>query len=411
MSRVRAFFRTSFGSAVLGGAVVAAFGMLAISAGWVDAGDGGTTIAAAPLATPAVDTGDRGSANTVVNQIYQRDGQGVAFIQAQRPARQASPFDPFGESGGGVATGSGFLIDTDGRVLTNNHVVSGAKQIQVKLGDSETAYGAEVVGTDPATDLALLKIDAPSDQLHPIALGDSSEIEVGDPVVAIGNPFGLDRTVTSGIVSALQRQIEAPNGFAISNVIQTDAAINPGNSGGPLIDADGRVVGINSQIETGGAARGNVGIGFAIPINTARDVVAQLESGGEVKHAFLGITGATIDSTLAQAVKLPVSEGVLVQDVVQGGPADKAGIEGGDTSATIGGAGLSLGGDIITAVDGKEVSTMDEVVTLVNEAQPGDTIDLSILRGGSTKTLTVTLGDRPNSVPGADSAPSSPFGN
>ncbi len=407
MSRVKGFLRTSFGSAVLGGAIVAAIGLLAISAGWVDAGGGGTTISAAPLAAPAVDTHDGGSANTV-NQIYQRDGQGVAFIQAQQPARQASPFDPFGGSGGGIATGSGFLLDTDGHVLTNNHVVSGSKQIQVKLGDSETTYDAQVVGTDPATDLALLKIDAPADQLHPLALGDSSKIEVGDPVVAIGNPFGLDRTVTSGIVSALQRQIQAPNGFAISNVIQTDAAINPGNSGGPLIDAAGQVVGINSQIETGGSGRGNVGIGFAIPINTARDVISQLESSGQVEHAFLGITGATIDSTLSQAVNLPVSSGVLVQDVVQGGPADKAGIKGGDTSATIDGASLSLGGDIITAINHKEVSSMDEVVTIVNGAKPGEKIDVSVLRGGSTKTVTVTLGDRPNSV--RDSASSTPNG-
>jgi S1-C subfamily serine protease len=410
MSRVRAFFRTSFGSAVRGGAIVAAFGLLAISAGWVDSDAGGTTISAAPLAAPAVDTHDSGSANTV-NQIYQRDGQGVAFIQAQQPARPVSPLDPFGGSDGGIATGSGFLIDTEGHVLTNNHVVSGSKQIQVKLGDSETTYDAKVVGTDPATDLALLKIDAPADQLHPLALGDSSKIEVGDPVVAIGNPFGLDRTVTSGIVSALQRQIQAPNGFAISNVIQTDAAINPGNSGGPLIDAAGQVVGINSQIETGGGGSGNVGIGFAIPINTARDVVGQLESTGEVQHAFLGITGATIDSTLAKAVNLPVSAGVLVQEVVKAGPADKAGIEGGDTSATIDGATLSLGGDIITAIDGKRVSTMDEVVNLVNGAQPGDTIDVSVLRGGSTRTFTVTLGDRPSSIRGSSSAPSSPFGN
>ncbi len=409
MSRVRAFFRTSFGSAVLGGAVVAAFGLLAISAGWVDASDGGTTISAAPLAAPAADTHGGGATNTV-HQIYQRDGQGVAFIQAQQPARPVSPFDPFGQSGGGIATGSGFVIDTDGHVLTNNHVVSGAKQIQVKLGDSDTTYDAQVIGTDPATDLALLKIDAPSDQLHPLALGDSSKVEVGDPVVAIGNPFGLDRTVTSGIVSALQRQIQAPNGFAISNVIQTDAAINPGNSGGPLIDAAGQVVGINSQIETGGSGRGNVGIGFAIPINTARDVVSQLESNGEVKHAFLGITGATIDSTLAKAVNLPVTEGVLVQEVVKGGPADKAGIEGGDTSATIGGANLSLGGDIITAINGKKISTMDDVVNVVNDAKPGDTIDVTVRRGNSNRTVTVTLGDRPNSVKSSE-APASPFGN
>jgi S1-C subfamily serine protease len=410
MSRIKGFFRTSFGSAVLGGAIVAAFGLLAISAGWVDAQGGGTTISAAPMAAPVVDTHSDGSSNTV-NQIYQRDGQGVAFIQAQQPPRQASPFNPFGGSGGGIATGSGFLIDTDGHLLTNNHVVSGAKKIQVKLGDSETTYDAQVVGTDPATDLALLKIDAPSDQLHPLALGDSSKIEVGDPVVAIGNPFGLDRTVTSGIVSALQRQIQAPNGFAISNVIQTDAAINPGNSGGPLIDAAGQVIGINSQIETAGGGQGNVGIGFAIPINTARDVVTQLESSGEVKHAFLGITGATIDSTLAKAINLPVSSGVLVQDVVQGGPADKAGIQGGDTSATIDGSSVSLGGDIITAIEGKKISSMDEVVNIVNAAKPGDTLHISFLRGGSTKTVTVTLGDRPNSIKDSSATPNGPFGN
>jgi len=330
----------------------------------------------------------------------------VAFIQAEQPARPASPLDPFGGSGGGLATGSGFLIDTEGHVLTNNHVVSGAKKIAVKLGDSETTYDAQVIGTDPATDLALLKVDAPADQLHPLALGDSSQIQVGDPVVAIGNPFGLDRTVTSGIVSALQRQIQAPNGFAISNVVQTDAAINPGNSGGPLIDAAGQVIGINSQIETGGGGSGNVGIGFAIPINTARDVVTQLETSGEVKHAFLGITGATIDSTLASAVNLPVDSGVLVQDVVKGGPADAAGLRGGNTSATIDGASLNLGGDIITRIDSRKITTMDEVVSIVNGASPGDTLDVTFLRAGSTRTATVTLGDRPTSVKDAASPPS-----
>ena len=255
-----------------------------------------------------------------------------------------------------------------------------------------------MVGTDPATDLALLEVDAPADQLHPLTLGDSSEMEVGDPVVAIGNPFGLDRTVTSGIVSALQRQIQAPNGFSISNVIQTDAAINPGNSGGPLINAEGEVIGINSQIETGGGGNGNVGIGFAIPIDTARAEIHQLETNGEVEHAFLGISGGTITPDLAKAINLPVKEGVIVQSVVKGGPADKAGIEGGNTSATIDGAEVSLGGDIITEVDGKKVAGMDEIVELVNDAKPGDKLELTILRDGSTKTATVTLGDRPDSV-------------
>ena len=197
-------------------------------------------------------------------------------------------------------------------------------------------------------------------------------MEVGDPVVAIGNPFGLDRTVTSGIVSALQRQIEAPDGFSISHVIQTDAAINPGNSGGPLINADGEVIGINSQIATGGGGNGNVGIGFAIPIDTAAAEIAnQLETKGEVEHAFLGISGGTITPELAKALNLPVEEGVLVQSVVKGGPADKAGIEGGNTAATIEGAEVSLGGDIITEVDGKKVTGMDDLVEIVNGKQAG----------------------------------------
>jgi S1-C subfamily serine protease len=388
--------------------VVGLFGWVAIAAGWIDAQAGSTTTVAAPLAAPVVDKSG-GDAN-VVNEIYRHDGQGVAFIEADQPARAPSPFDPFGRpQGGGTATGSGFVIDTDGHVLTNNHVVAGANRIQVKLGSSDATHTAQVIGTDPATDLALLKVDAPSDQLRPLPLGRSSQLQVGDPVVAIGNPFGLDRTVTSGIVSALQRQIQAPNGFSISNVIQTDAAINPGNSGGPLIDASGEVVGINSQIETGGSS-GNVGIGFAIPIDTARAEISQLEASGKVQHAYLGITGAGITPDLARAVNLPVSDGALVQEVVKGGPADKAGIQGGDTAATIDGANFSLGGDIITKVDGKAISSMDDVVNIVNAAKPGDTLDVTVLRGGSAKSLTVTLGERPASVRGSQPGSVGPFG-
>ncbi len=407
------FFRRPFGSALLGGAVVAAFGWIAIAAGWIDAQGGSTTTVAAPLAAPAVSKS--GGDTNVVNQIYRRDGQGVAFIQADQPPRSSSanPLSPFGEGepeGGGTATGSGFVIDTEGHVLTNNHVVEGANRIQVKLGASNTTYNATVIGTDPATDLALLKVDAPSSQLHPLPLGKSSKVQVGEPVVAIGNPFGLDRTVTSGIVSALQRQIQAPNGFSISNVIQTDAAINPGNSGGPLIDASGNVIGINSQIETGGSGSGNVGIGFAIPIDTARAEISQLESSGKVQHAFLGITGTSITPDLARAVNLPVKEGVLVQEVVKNGPADKAGIQGGATAATIDGANFSLGGDIITEVNGKKIPSMDDVVNIVNAAKPGETLELTVLRGRSTKTVSVTLGNRPASVQDSQSGPVGPLG-
>ncbi|HEY5053038.1 MAG TPA: trypsin-like peptidase domain-containing protein [Solirubrobacterales bacterium] len=410
LGRLKNFFRSSFGAAVLGGAVVVAFGWIAIAAGWIDSQGGSTTTIAAPTAAPIVTSSDHEDAN-VVNQIYRHDGGGVAFIQADEPPQESSGLSPFGEEesqGGGTATGSGFVIDPEGHILTNNHVVEGANRIQVKLGASDTTYGAQVVGTDPATDLALLKVNAPADQLHPLDLGDSSKLQVGDPVVAIGNPFGLDRTVTSGIVSALQRQIQAPNGFSISNVIQTDAAINPGNSGGPLIDSSGSVVGINSQIETGGGGNGNVGIGFAIPINTARDVVTQLENNGKVEHAYLGIEGGSITPDLARAVNLPVTQGVLVATVVKGGPADKAGIEGGNTSATIEGANVNLGGDIITKINGKPVDSMDEVVSIVNAAKPGESLEVTILRGGSTKTVTVTLGDRPASVHDSQAGPVGP---
>jgi len=412
---MKRFFRTSFGSALLGGAVVGALFLVAIAAGWIEAdgdGDVGTAVAVTEqLAAPVADTGgEDGDAPNTVNEIYRRDGRGVAFISAKLGDSEASSVGPFGEpegEGGGVATGSGFLIDTEGHVITNSHVVEGADDVEVTLGSEDTSYDAEVVGTDPATDVALLKVDAPADSLHPLALGDSSEVEVGEPVVAIGNPFGLDRTVTSGIVSALQRQIQAPNGFSISHVIQTDAAINPGNSGGPLIDASGSVIGINSQIQTGGN-RGNVGIGFAVPINTARDVVRQLIADGEVQHAYLGISGGSITEELAKALKLPVDEGVLINEVVEGGPADKAGIEGGDTSATIEGASIRLGGDVITEVDGRKVADMEEVINAVNAASPGDEMTLTVDRGKSTEEVTVTLGVRPASTEDTQAGPVGP---
>jgi S1-C subfamily serine protease len=407
---MRRFFRTSFGSAILGGAVVAAFGWVAIAAGWIEAEGGGertvavTETLAAPVASRA---GDVGAASSV-NEIYRRDGRGVAFVSAKLGDGESSGAEPFGGPGGeGTASGSGFLIDTEGHVITNSHVVDGAEEVEVTLGADDTGYDAEIVGTDPATDVALLKIDAPADRLHPLALGDSSQVEVGDPVVAIGNPFGLDRTVTAGIVSALQRQIQAPNGFSISHVIQTDAAINPGNSGGPLIDSSGSVIGINSQIQTGGS-NGNVGIGFAVPINTAREVVRQLERTGEVEHAYLGITGGSITPDLAKALKLPVTEGVLVNEVVEGGPADQAGVKGGDTSATIEGASFKLGGDVITGVDGKKVDDMEEVINAVNAASPGDKMELTVDRDGKSETLTVTLGVRPDSTEDSQAGPVGP---
>jgi S1-C subfamily serine protease len=397
VTKPRSPFRSHFFSALLGGALVAVVGLVAIAAGLVESEGGTTTTVQAPLTAPVAEAADQEGGN-VVNRIYKATGDGVGFIEAQGEAEAPGGFSPFGEpepEGGGTATGSGFVIDKEGHMLTNDHVVAEATEVSVKLGNSEKSYDAEVIGSDPGTDVALLEVDAPAAVLHPLALGRSSELEVGDPVVAIGNPFGLERTVTSGIVSALQRQIQAPNGFSISKVIQTDAAINPGNSGGPLFNAAGEVIGINAQIATGGGGNGNVGIGFAIPIDTIRAEIHQLETSGEVAHPYIGITGGTVTSDLAEALNLPVEEGVIVQGVEKDGPADEAGIEGGNTTATIDGAEVRLGGDIITEIDGRKIASMEDLVEVIQSKQPGDAVELTVVRDGDEKTAQVTLGTRP----------------
>jgi S1-C subfamily serine protease len=373
-----------FGSALLGGAVVAVFAVLAFATGLVSTGGGTTTTreVVASGATPAADvTTNDGDGNTV-NEIYKADANGVAFIESKMAE--------------GVASGSGVVLDDEGHVLTNNHVVEGGEEIKVSFESEGQMYPAEVVGTEPNSDLALLKVDAPAAKLHPLQLGDSSKMEVGDPVVAIGNPFDLQRTVTSGIVSALQREIQAPDGVTIDNVIQTDAAINPGNSGGPLINADGEVIGINSQIYTGGeGSEGNVGIGFAIPINTAKEEIAKLESGTADEHGYLGISGANITPELAQAFNLPVEEGVLVQQVEEGGPAAAAGIQGATTAAEVEGQEFGLGGDIITAIDGEKIGSTEDLVKTISDAHAGETVEVTVLRGEQTATVSVTLAERP----------------
>jgi S1-C subfamily serine protease len=390
---LRRFIGTTFGSAVTGGLVVLVAGLILIETGTIDT-DGDNTsapasVAPAALARPASSSDDA----LTVNEIYKRDAAGVAQIKADIVQQTQSLFGVPQEQQS-TATGSGFLIDEDGHILTNAHVVEGANDVEVQLGDGDT-QSAEIVGTDPSSDIALLKVDD-TNGVGPLELGDSDKVQVGDPVVAIGNPFGLDRTVTSGIVSALQRQIQAPNGFSISDVIQTDAPINPGNSGGPLIDADGRVIGINSQIES--SSGGNQGIGFAVPIKTAVDVVNQLENGGEVHRAYLGITGADITPEIANALELPVDAGILVERVVANGPADDAGINGATGEATADGQTYPAGGDIITRVDGKEVTGMEDLISIINDHRPGDELTLTVLSDGEQREVTVTLGDRPENV-------------
>jgi S1-C subfamily serine protease len=394
-------------SRVIPVAVVAALlggGVAATAVEVIDGGRSGkttTVVQQTPLSsTPDVRNAAAGSQGLTARAVYKRDGPGVVYIKADVVQRtQSSPFD-FGmpQTEQGTATGSGFVIDQSGEVLTNAHVVANAVKITVQLADKKTV-NAKVIGKDTSSDLALLKIDPDGLNLKPLQLGSSSTAQVGDPVIAIGNPFGLDRTLTTGVVSALQRQIQAPNGFAIDNVIQTDAAINPGNSGGPLIDATGRVIGINSQIETGnGTSGGNVGIGFAVPIDTAKRILPQLQKSGKVDRAYLGITSLTVDGSLA-SLNLPVSSGALVQSVQSGSPAEKAGIRAGDLSATIGGNDLVLGGDIITAVDGRPVRSSDDLAGVIGSKKSGTKIKVTLQRGKRKTTVDVTLAAQPSNSP------------
>ena len=386
--------RISLIAAILGGALVAAVMVL------LDVGSSTkttTVIQQTPLgARPASSTSS--SQALTPREIYKRDAPGVVHIRAQIVQRVPSPFDllPQQEQRG-VATGSGFVVDHSGSILTNAHVIEGASRVTVQFENNKTA-DAKVVGKDTSTDIALLKVSADGVTLHPLQLGDSSHVQVGDPTIAIGNPFGLDRTLTTGVVSALQRRIDAPNGFSIDHVIQTDAAINPGNSGGPLLDAAGRVIGITSQIETGGSASGNVGIGFAVPINTAKRVIPQLKQSGTVKRAYLGITGLTIDQSLNR-LNLSTDSGVLIQSVSPGSPSAKAGLKGGNTQANVDGSDIALGGDVIKKIDGRNVKSMDDVVAVVDAKKPGDSVTLQVIRGGNTRNVTVKLGQRPSQAP------------
>jgi S1-C subfamily serine protease len=327
-------------------------------------------------------------------EIYKRDAPGVVFISAEIVQRQASPFDLFPREQRGESTGTGFVIDEGGSIVTNAHVVRGATRVTVRFGD-KAATRAKILGVDPATDLALLQIDAGDVDLRPLALGSSRQVQVGDPTVAIGNPFGLDRTLTTGVVSALQRTIESLEpGFSINNVIQTDAAVNPGNSGGPLIDARGRVIGVNSQIATGGGGSGFVGIAFAVPIDTAKEVIPQLRRDGRVERAFLGVSTVTIDESL-KPLDLGVEKGVLIETVVPGSPAQRAGLRGGDAVVDLGGAAIRLGGDIIRKIDGKDVEKTEDITTIIANRQPGDRVEVEVVRGGRATTPTVRLGRRP----------------
>jgi S1-C subfamily serine protease len=300
--------------------------------------------------------------------IYERVNRGVVEIATTSFA------------GGQAAQGSGFVYDEQGHVVTNQHVVAGANDINVRFAGGAT-YPAELVGTDRSTDLAVIKVDAPASVFEALRLGDSSAVRVGDPVVALGSPFGLEGTITSGIVSALHRQMTAPNRFTINDSIQTDAAINHGNSGGPLLDSSGRVIGVNAQIESDGG--GSDGVGFAIPSNTVRSIVSQLIETGEVEHAYLGVE------------LVAVEEGVAVSDVREDTPAEEAGVRPATGTEVVAGQQVPTGGDVIVELDGVAVSTEAEVQSLIDAKRPGDTVSITVLRDGDRETVDVKLATRP----------------
>jgi putative serine protease PepD len=302
------------------------------------------------------------SAPLSVNQIYRRAYRGVVEITVTTSAAAS----PFGGSGTAKAQGSGWVYNSSGNIVTNEHVVDGASSISVRFWNGKT-YSASVVGTDKSTDLAVIKVDAPSSELHPLSVGNSADLQVGDGVVAIGSPFGLEETVTSGIVSALHRAIEAPNNFTINDSVQTDAAINHGNSGGPLLNSQGQVVGVNAQIRSDSG--GNEGVGFAIPSNTVRSIATQLISTGKAEHAYLGVA---IDATASTA---------KIASVKAATPAAQAGLKA---------------GDVVTAVDGTSIASGDDLTRAIDSHKPGDTITLKYRRGGSEHTVDLKLATRPS---------------
>jgi S1-C subfamily serine protease len=401
---MRRTFLIPFISALLGGGVVVA--VIAAAGGLGESKTTVTTVQAQALPVTPSNASQHTTGDMTPHDAYVRDAPGVAFVTSTVVQKTESPF-LFGQESQGQDedTGSGIVVSANGTILTNYHVVENAIKVTVSFEKGKSVE-AKVVGTDPSNDLAVLRISTDGLTLHPLTLGDSSNVQVGDPVYAIGNPFDLERTLTTGVISALQRQITAPNGFAINNVLQTDAPINPGNSGGPLLNTAGEVIGINSQIETGGSGDGSVGIGFSIPINTAKAELPALEKGGEVRGAYLGLTSLTIDGSL-QALNLPVKAGALVESVEPNTAAAKAGIRGGTVSTTTEDGQVAVGGDIIVKIDNKEVPSSEALAQDIEERKAGEKVTIELLRangkgGYDHKTVTATLGQRPNSVPNPD---------
>ena len=358
-----------------------------------------TVIERVTASTPATFTSPGSGNGLTPAEIYQREATGVVMVIS---TFSGTDFGfPFGGSGESQGLGSGFVISEDGYVLTNAHVVEEQGQRATSIdvvfkgsGTDTKRLTAKLVGVDASADVALLKVDPSRVELNPLPLGDSDGVQVGSPVVAIGNPLGYDFSLSAGVVSATGRNLEAPNNATIPNGIQTDAAINQGNSGGPLIDANGNVVGINEQIASPSGS-GNVGLGFAVPINLAKRSVEQLRKYGQVKYAWLGIQGQTITPDIAHAFKLPVERGILIADVVSGSPAARAGLKGGSRTEVVQGQSFVLGGDVIVKLAGTSVASMEQLIAVLDAKQPGDKVTLDVLSDGKQREVEVTLGERP----------------
>jgi len=378
-----------------GGAVGAALVVLVLVLVF-NFGEATETIVQTAAETPAVYTPTTGSGQSP-EQIYQNLSGGVVMVLSDFATTGT---DQFGQTQGGQALGTGFVVDKQGYILTNAHVVnengqqaSGVTVVFNKGGSKTQRVKGELVGVDVGSDVAVIKVDPGAVTLEPLPLGDSSKVTVGEPVVAIGNPLGYDFSITSGIVSATGRSLQAPNGQTIPNGIQTDAAINQGNSGGPLIDGSGRVIGINEQIASSGG--GNDGLGFAVPINTAIRSLDQLRTNGKVQYAWMGVGLQTVTSDVAKALNIQTQGGALVEKVYPGSPAEKAGIKGGDQTVTVQGQQFTTGGDVIIAADGQTITSADEMIAFLAQKKPGDKVTLTIERGGKTQDVAVTLAERP----------------
>jgi putative serine protease PepD len=319
--------------------------------------------------------------------VYEKVADGVVNVTST-----AMQMDFFFNAFPTQGSGSGSIIDMKGHILTNHHVVANAQKLEVTLADG-SKWPAKLVGSDPDNDLVVIKIDAPKEKLKVIPMGDSKNLKIGQKVLAIGNPFGLQRTLTTGIVSSLGRTIRSEVGTLIEDVIQTDAAINPGNSGGPLLNSEGEIVGINSAIIS--PTGGSVGIGFAIPVNTAKRVVPELISKGYVTYPYIGATIQSLIPEMAKFLKLKIERGAMISEVVKGGPADKAGLKGGNQRVQVGNMIVLVGGDIVVKADQREVKTNDELIHYIREKKPGDTVLLKVFRKDSFIDMKVTLAERP----------------